>query len=289
MHGRACAYCQCGLLREDRGDVEHFRPKSRYSWLAYNFDNFLLACRVCNIERKGNEFPLTEEGRRSRYDSRTSLDLEPRLLIDPAFDPVEEWIHTSLAKKRRPVELRTRTMVEPAIAARVEFTIKLFGLNHDYSLWRQRIVAVDDAINLLARVRAGEEGPERLSRKAVRSAPHGITVRNVLEELAPDLLPTEEFELLCLVGDLVSDLLEIEAMMQDGDDILSFRVKGWLQKRARELCWALAVIWYDPPAETPDRISSWLEAAGVLDQVDTYLVALRSAERQGGPSTHRAT
>lgn len=28
MHGRVCAFCLSELTRGDRGDVEHFRPKS---------------------------------------------------------------------------------------------------------------------------------------------------------------------------------------------------------------------------------------------------------------------
>src|SRR5262249_58453194 len=48
FHGSACAYCQCHLPGNDRGDVEHFRPKSTYWWLAYKFDNYLLSCSRCN-------------------------------------------------------------------------------------------------------------------------------------------------------------------------------------------------------------------------------------------------
>src|SRR4051812_10882784 len=44
MHGRVCAYCQSDLPHNDPGDVEHFRPKSEYWWLAYEFANYLLSC-----------------------------------------------------------------------------------------------------------------------------------------------------------------------------------------------------------------------------------------------------
>src|SRR5262245_41753306 len=42
MHGRSCAYCDRDLPGTDRGDVEHFRPKNVYWWLAYVFRNYLL-------------------------------------------------------------------------------------------------------------------------------------------------------------------------------------------------------------------------------------------------------
>jgi len=33
MHGRVCAFCLSELSRSDRGDVEHFRPKSLVAWI----------------------------------------------------------------------------------------------------------------------------------------------------------------------------------------------------------------------------------------------------------------
>ena len=40
------------------GDVEHFRPKSVYWWLAYCYDNHLFACQICNQGFKGDRFPV---------------------------------------------------------------------------------------------------------------------------------------------------------------------------------------------------------------------------------------
>src|SRR5882724_3165096 len=36
-----CAYCDTPTKAVAFGDVEHFRPKSKYWWLAYNYDNYL--------------------------------------------------------------------------------------------------------------------------------------------------------------------------------------------------------------------------------------------------------
>src|SRR4051812_48090884 len=61
--GKVCAYCGCLLPRNDRGDVDHFRPKSRLRddpshggdwWLAYVFDNYLLSCSTCNRNCKSD-------------------------------------------------------------------------------------------------------------------------------------------------------------------------------------------------------------------------------------------
>ena len=48
FHG-LCAYCE--QLR--RGEVDHFRPKSRYPELVYAWSNWLFACRDCNHTKLG--------------------------------------------------------------------------------------------------------------------------------------------------------------------------------------------------------------------------------------------
>jgi len=53
-----CAYCEADTAVVAHGDVEHFRPKSIYWWLAYCYDNYLYSCQVCNQVYKGNSFPI---------------------------------------------------------------------------------------------------------------------------------------------------------------------------------------------------------------------------------------
>lgn len=53
-----CAYCDASTEVVAHGDVEHFRPKSVYWWLAYCYDNYLFSCQVCNQTHKGNKFPV---------------------------------------------------------------------------------------------------------------------------------------------------------------------------------------------------------------------------------------
>lgn len=56
-HGK-CAYCEASTDTVAHGDVEHFRPKSVYWWLAYCYDNYLFACQICNQSHKGDHFPV---------------------------------------------------------------------------------------------------------------------------------------------------------------------------------------------------------------------------------------
>jgi hypothetical protein len=55
-----CAYCEAPTAVVAHGDVEHFRPKGVYWWLAYCYDNYLYACQICNETFKGDNFPLTD-------------------------------------------------------------------------------------------------------------------------------------------------------------------------------------------------------------------------------------
>jgi hypothetical protein len=57
--GQKCAYCEAPTAVVAHGDVEHFRPKAVYWWLAFTFDNYLYACQICNQSYKGDIFPVT--------------------------------------------------------------------------------------------------------------------------------------------------------------------------------------------------------------------------------------
>ena len=97
QHGKCC-FCET-IIREE-GDIEHFRPKAGfrqgkrtrlekpgYYWLAYDWDNLLLACSICNQRHKGNLFPLVNPALRARNHDQAVLQEEP-LFIHPVFaDP----------------------------------------------------------------------------------------------------------------------------------------------------------------------------------------------------------
>ena len=47
-----CAYCET----LDKGEVDHFRPKSRFPKLVYEWENWVFACHNCN-HAKGDKWP----------------------------------------------------------------------------------------------------------------------------------------------------------------------------------------------------------------------------------------
>ena len=57
IFGNNCAFCECDVSFGSSLDTEHFRPKSKYYWLAYEWTNFLRACKRCNTN-KGVKFKI---------------------------------------------------------------------------------------------------------------------------------------------------------------------------------------------------------------------------------------
>lgn len=53
-----CAYCEAPTAAVAYGDVEHYRPKSIYWWLAYSMENYLVSCALCNQKFKKDKFPI---------------------------------------------------------------------------------------------------------------------------------------------------------------------------------------------------------------------------------------
>ena len=102
IHHGKCCYCEKRLERRDL-QVEHFRPRGAfrqetdgtneypgYYWLAYSWDNLLLACPTCN-GTKGEKFPLHNPGQRARCHN-DDISIERELLVNPAVDDPRDHI-----------------------------------------------------------------------------------------------------------------------------------------------------------------------------------------------------
>ena len=53
-----CAYCETKYTEHTQ--IEHYRPKSQYHWLTYEWSNLLPSCIKCNT-KKSRKFPLIRE------------------------------------------------------------------------------------------------------------------------------------------------------------------------------------------------------------------------------------
>jgi len=64
IYHKKCAFCEQKIteckdnnLEDCSQTIEHYRPKSKYYWLAYSWDNLLWCCHRCN-QNKSNNFEI---------------------------------------------------------------------------------------------------------------------------------------------------------------------------------------------------------------------------------------
>lgn len=92
MQYRKCCYCESLQEDESYRDVEHYRPKEAYWWLAWTWENLLFSCERCNRSHKRKQFPLTP-GDVALVPEQSPPGAEHPLVIDPSdpsVDPMDE-------------------------------------------------------------------------------------------------------------------------------------------------------------------------------------------------------
>lgn len=165
--GDKCAYCEDSILAGAYGDVEHYRPKSIYWWLAYCYDNYLAACEICNQRFKRDNFPTQNERMQGPAIHANTTDeviasqvgtiapnplngsevndfirlhqVERPLLINPYFDDPAEYFAWRVDDVPKEVEITAnseRSQVEMVVNTEnsdvesiVEESIRYYGLN----------------------------------------------------------------------------------------------------------------------------------------------------------------
>jgi len=269
MQGRVCIYCGADI--DEAGiDVEHFRPKGNvdddethggYWWLAYEFSNYLLSCIICNQRNKRDSFPLLDGARRAVYAERHQLAGERRVLIDPTLDPIEQWLQVEWQIPAG--KLIPNPHLGAELAERVGRAIAFFRLNQKAAQRKKRMAIQRRVIERVAENKAHE-----VRELAIRYRPHSLVAKQILEAKAPHVLPTPAEELEWLLEDLFTELLlKLE-------DLNSPNASELDEKEAKELLWALAVLWKDPPVGTPDSIQDFLERRGLRCHVANFFALL---------------
>lgn len=103
QHGK-CAFCEQNVTSVSYGDIEHFRPKggyrqnsqdslhyASYYWLAYEWDNLLFACQICNQRKKKNLFPILNPDIRVK-NHRGNVKFEKPFFVNPAKENPRQLI-----------------------------------------------------------------------------------------------------------------------------------------------------------------------------------------------------
>jgi len=81
-YSEKCCYCNSDFGATSYINIEHYRPKSIYYWLGYEWDNLLHCCSICNTN-KSNKFPVENE---IEIDIDMNLDNEKPLILNPEKD-----------------------------------------------------------------------------------------------------------------------------------------------------------------------------------------------------------
>lgn len=192
-----CFYCEMKDIRSD-GAVDHYRPKSKYKWAAFCFDNFRFSCTFCNSRRtdhrtgeiggKGAGFPLFDGCLPATC--REELGNELPLLLDPceAADPDaldfrgDGFAVPASSNDADPQKVRALTSIEA------------YHLNHSELQEARRRIAVEilekiaEAEVWMDRFRKGELGAKPAYTSAVRDLKRRLDQRAELSAFSKRIL-----------------------------------------------------------------------------------------------------
>ena len=164
-----CCYCESEHSATSAGRIDHFRPKSAvrqcngstrthpgYYWLAYSWNNLLLACDQCNL-KKSDYFPLEEPTQRARS-HLDPLDREAPLLLNP-YTELNPAAHIAFDGSA----CRPRT-------ERGRVTVAVLGLNRPHLQdERQSVLTMLTLLCTVARHTHGSKTVRRRARDAMKS------------------------------------------------------------------------------------------------------------------------
>jgi uncharacterized protein (TIGR02646 family) len=118
MQGRRCAYCE-GPLDDHKQHIEHFRTRSRFPKLMFEWRNLYLSCAQvdsCGI-----------------YKDHSAGAHDPDDLIDPCIDDPDRFFRFYSNGA-----IKVRQGLSPADARRAHETLRVFNLNPEHGSLRAR-------------------------------------------------------------------------------------------------------------------------------------------------------
>ncbi len=129
--GGRCSICENTVNKYD--DIEHFRPKNYYWWLAYDYKNYTIYCDLCNRTYKKIEFPLFTDFKIS-FENRDKIEQEKPLIYNPTTDdPTElfELEFTKFASWGYKLKIKASSFLTENnyLYKKADKTINLFNLN----------------------------------------------------------------------------------------------------------------------------------------------------------------
>jgi len=133
-----CCYCEENKIK---GEVEHYRPRTKYAWLEYCWENLLFACHDCN-NLKNNKFEIAGI-LATQAESVAECDAKEKpLLLHPEKDQPQQWIEFEPNGTIYP----NSNLTDSFVASRVKYTIETCQLNRK-NLKDKRKAIYDTLIN----------------------------------------------------------------------------------------------------------------------------------------------
>ena len=137
LYYEKCAYCETKYLKNSDNWLEHYRPKSHYYWLAYEWSNLIPTCTKCNRIKKA-KFPIIDEKYRVRlptikngkldktknFVNEPPLSSERPLLINPEIDDPIFFFNFEIDENKKGINI-----IGTDNGGRGEKTIEICGLN----------------------------------------------------------------------------------------------------------------------------------------------------------------
>ncbi len=145
---QVCNYCE----NNEANDVEHIYPKSLFPERAFDWDNYLLACKTCNTTYKSDNFAVFDP-----IGSATQVDMprnnvpatDDAVLVDPRADNPLDFFWLDI--ESRTFNLDPKLGLTPRDKQRARYTLKLLGLNDRETLVAARKSAANYYLDRLQR------------------------------------------------------------------------------------------------------------------------------------------
>jgi len=179
LYKSKCAYCEQNI-NDVYYEIEHYRPKAIYYWLAYSWDNLFISCDKCNrkkldrFEIKGKRIKSVEpEDLKDIHRlARKYNSIEKPMMINPELEDVED----KLTFNWNTGEIESKDL-------RCRYTIECCGLNRKetmenrYTIWKEfckKVERVEYDILLLKM---------KLEKKEINEADYKIKYHDFIVEL----------------------------------------------------------------------------------------------------------
>jgi uncharacterized protein (TIGR02646 family) len=174
MQHNKCCYCEKREEQPKYRDVEHYRPKSLYWWLAWTWENLLFACIDCNREQKRDRFPQEPSSTPLVAEEAPPAGERP-LVIDPSDPNVEPTMEIVFFRDR--IQGKER-WIPRGMSVRGRKTVEVCGLDRPNLL-----DLYADHVNHTVRAKLGKffaadaEGDAQAAFKAWETARRGLLAR----------------------------------------------------------------------------------------------------------------